>query len=79
MAITSIFGIQSGFDTASLVEKLIALQARPLELKLAQLQAKETELEAFQSPGVGVPISGVFPVREPLPGDFLRINRAVRP
>ncbi len=49
MAITSIFGIQSGFDTASLVEKLIALQARPLELKLAQLQAKETQLEAFQS------------------------------
>lgn len=49
MPITSIFGIRSGFDSASLVEKLIALQARPLELKLAQLQAKETQLEAFQS------------------------------
>jgi flagellar hook-associated protein 2 len=49
MAFTSIFGIQSGFDSASLVQKLIALQARPLDLKLAQLQAKETELEAFQS------------------------------
>ena len=48
MAFTSIFGIQSGFDSASLVQKLIALQARPLDLKLAQLQAKETELEAFQ-------------------------------
>ncbi len=49
MAFTSIFGIQSGFDSASLVEKLIALQARPIDLKLAQVQAKETELEAFQS------------------------------
>ncbi len=49
MPITSIFGIRSGFDTASLVEKLIALQARPMDLKLAQLQAKETKLEAFQS------------------------------
>ena len=49
MAFTSIFGIQSGFDSASLVQKLIALEARPMDLKLAQLQAKETELEAFQS------------------------------
>jgi flagellar hook-associated protein 2 len=49
MTITSIFGIRSGFDTASLVEKLIALQARPMDLKLAQVQAKETQLEAFQS------------------------------
>ena len=49
MAITSIFGIQSGFDTASLVQKLIALQARPMDLKLAQLEAKETKLDAFQS------------------------------
>ena len=49
MAFTSIFGIKSGFDSASLVQKLIALQARPMDLKLAQLQAKETELEAFQS------------------------------
>jgi flagellar hook-associated protein 2 len=49
MPITSIFGIQSGFDSASLVEKLIALEARPIDLKLAQLEAKETELEAFQS------------------------------
>jgi flagellar hook-associated protein 2 len=48
MEITSIFGIQSGFDSASVVQKLIALQARPLDLKLAQLQAKETQLEAFQ-------------------------------
>ncbi len=48
MAFTSIFGIQSGFDSASLLEKLIALQARPMDLKLAQVQAKETELEAFQ-------------------------------
>ena len=46
---TSIFGIQSGFDSASVVQKLIALQARPIDLKLAQLQAKETQLEAFQS------------------------------
>ena len=49
MAFTSIFGIQSGFDSASLVQKLIALEARPMDLKLAQLQAKETELEAFQN------------------------------
>jgi hypothetical protein len=49
MAFTSIFGIKSGFDSASLVQKLIALQARPMDLKLAQLQAKETELESFQS------------------------------
>ena len=34
MEITSIFGIQSGFDTASVVEKLIALEARPIDLKL---------------------------------------------
>jgi flagellar hook-associated protein 2 len=49
MEFTSIFGIQSGFDSASVVQKLIALQARPLDLKLAQLQAKETQLEAFQN------------------------------
>ena len=49
MEFTSIFGIQSGFDSASVVQKLIALQARPLDLKLAQVQAKETQLEAFQS------------------------------
>lgn len=49
MTITSIFGIRSGFDTGSLVQKLIALQARPMDLKLAQLEAKETQLEAFQS------------------------------
>jgi len=49
MEITSIFGVQSGFDSASVVQKLIALQARPLDLKLAQLQAKETQLETFQS------------------------------
>ncbi len=49
MAFTSIFGIQSGFDSASLLQKLIALQARPMDLKLAQVQAKETQLEAFQS------------------------------
>ncbi len=49
MEFTSIFGIKSGFDSASLVQKLIALQARPIDLKLAQLQAKETKLEAFQS------------------------------
>jgi flagellar hook-associated protein 2 len=49
MEFTSIFGIQSGFDSASLVQKLIALEARPIDLKLAQLQSKETELEAFQS------------------------------
>lgn len=48
MAFTSIFGIKSGFDSASLVQKLIALQARPMDLKLAQLQAKETELQTFQ-------------------------------
>jgi len=46
---TSIFGIQSGFDSASVVQKLIALQARPMDLKLAQLEVKETQLEAFQS------------------------------
>ncbi len=49
MEFTSIFGIQSGFDSASVVQKLIALQARPIDLKLAQLEAKETELEVFQS------------------------------
>jgi flagellar hook-associated protein 2 len=49
MEFTSIFGIQSGFDSASVVQKLIALQARPIDLKLAQLDAKETQLEAFQS------------------------------
>ena len=49
MELTSIFGIQSGFDSASVVQKLIALQSRPIDLKLAQLQIKETQLEAFQS------------------------------
>nr|NIQ01417.1 flagellar filament capping protein FliD [Nitrospinaceae bacterium]NIR55437.1 flagellar filament capping protein FliD [Nitrospinaceae bacterium]NIS85877.1 flagellar filament capping protein FliD [Nitrospinaceae bacterium]NIT82721.1 flagellar filament capping protein FliD [Nitrospinaceae bacterium]NIU44930.1 flagellar filament capping protein FliD [Nitrospinaceae bacterium] len=48
MSITSIFGLRSGFDSASLVEKLIALQARPMDLKLAQIAAQETKLEAFQ-------------------------------
>ena len=49
MEFTSIFGIQSGFDSASVVQKLIDLQARPIDLKLAQLQVKETQLDAFQS------------------------------
>ena len=49
MEFTSIFGTQSGFDSASVVQKLIALQARPIDLKLAQLQVKETQFNAFQS------------------------------
>jgi flagellar hook-associated protein 2 len=49
MEFTSIFGTQSGFDSASVVQKLIALQARPIDLKLAQLQVKETQLDAFQN------------------------------
>lgn len=49
MEFTSIFGTQSGFDSASVVQKLIALQARPIDLKLAQLQVKETQLNAFQN------------------------------
>ena len=48
MEFTSIFGIQSGFDSASVLQKLIDLQARPIDLKLAQIADKETELEAFQ-------------------------------
>lgn len=48
MEFTSIFGIKNGFDSASLVDKLIDLQARPIDLKLAQIADKETELEAFQ-------------------------------
>ena len=48
MEFTSIFGIKSGFDSASVVDKLIDLQARPIDLKLAQIEDKETELEAFQ-------------------------------
>jgi hypothetical protein len=31
------------------VQKLIAPQARPIDLKLAQLQVKETQLDAFQN------------------------------
>ena len=31
------------------MQKLIALQARPIDLKLAQLQVKETQLDAFQN------------------------------
>lgn len=49
MEFTSIFGTQSGFDSASVVQKLIALQARPIDLKLAQLQVKETQLNSFQN------------------------------
>ncbi len=49
MEITSIFGARSGFDSASVVQKLIALQERPIDLKLAQLEVKETQLDAFQS------------------------------
>jgi len=49
MEFTSIFGIRSGFDSASVEQKLIALQARPIDLKLAQLKVKETQLDAFQS------------------------------
>ena len=48
MEFTSIFGIRSGFDSASVVQKLIDLEARPIDLKLAQIDDKETELEAFQ-------------------------------
>ena len=49
MEFTSIFGIRSGFDSASVVQKLIDLEARPIDLKLAQIDNKETQLEAFQS------------------------------
>ncbi len=48
MAETSIFGIQSGFDTADVVSKLIQLQGRPIELKLAQVELEEEKLNAFQ-------------------------------
>lgn len=48
MAETSIFGVRSGFDTADVVDKLIQLQGRPIDLKLAQVEIQETKLEAFQ-------------------------------
>ncbi|QPJ63059.1 MAG: flagellar filament capping protein FliD [Candidatus Nitronauta litoralis] len=46
--LTSVFGINSGFDTAKVVESLIALQSRPIDINLAKRDAEVEKLETFQ-------------------------------
>lgn len=46
--LTSVFGIQSGFDTKAVVESLIALQSRPIDINLAKRDAEVEKLETFQ-------------------------------
>ncbi|MCA9485107.1 MAG: flagellar filament capping protein FliD [Nitrospina sp.] len=46
--LTSVFGINSGFDTAKVVEQLVALQSRPIDINLAKRDAQVEKLETFQ-------------------------------
>lgn len=48
MAITSIFGLQSGFNTSEIVEKLIALQQRPLEAKVSERELQIEKLDLLK-------------------------------
>ncbi|MGP0565105.1 MULTISPECIES: flagellar filament capping protein FliD [unclassified Nitrospina] len=48
MSITSIFGIQSGFNTSEVIEKLIALQQRPLEAKVSERELQIERLDLFK-------------------------------
>ncbi|CAI2718042.1 flagellar filament capping protein FliD [Nitrospina watsonii] len=48
MAITSIFGLQSGFNTSEVVEQLIALQQRPLEAKVSERELQIDKLDLFK-------------------------------
>ena len=46
--VTSIFGSQAGFDTGKVVEQLIELQNRPIDINLAKREAEVEKLETFQ-------------------------------
>lgn len=46
--LTSVFGINSGFDTKAVVESLIALQSRPIDINLAKRDLEVSKLETFQ-------------------------------
>ncbi len=46
--LTSVFGINSGFDTAKVVEQLVALQSRPIDINLAKRDDQVKKLETFQ-------------------------------
>ncbi len=46
--LTSIFGAQAGFDTAKVVEQLIALQNRPIDINLAKRDVQVEKLETFE-------------------------------
>lgn len=48
MPITSIFGLQSGFNTSEVVEKLIALQQKPLEAKVSERELQIEKLDLFK-------------------------------
>lgn len=48
MPITSIFGAQSGFNTSEIVEKLIALQQKPLENKVSERELQIEKLDLFK-------------------------------
>ncbi|WP_042251221.1 flagellar cap protein FliD N-terminal domain-containing protein, partial [Nitrospina gracilis] len=48
MSITSIFGIQSGFNTSEVIEKLLALQQRPLEAKVSERELQIERLDLFK-------------------------------
>ncbi|MFQ5482478.1 MAG: flagellar filament capping protein FliD [Nitrospinaceae bacterium] len=46
--LTSVFGVNSGFDTAKVVDQLILLQSRPIEINLAKRDAEVEKLNALQ-------------------------------
>lgn len=48
MAQTSVFGVNSGFDTAKVVQQLVDLQARPIEINLAKRDNEVEKLTTFQ-------------------------------
>ncbi|MCF8720353.1 flagellar filament capping protein FliD [Nitrospina gracilis] len=48
MTITSIFGLQSGFNTSEIVDKLIALQQRPLEAKVSERELQIEKLDLLK-------------------------------
>ncbi len=48
MSQNSIFGLNSGFDTAQVVDQLIELQSRPIDINLAKREDQVTRLTTFQ-------------------------------
>lgn len=48
MAISSLSGINSGLDSQGIVNNLVALEARPIDVLISQQEAEKEKLSAFQ-------------------------------